>query len=889
MEVITTHLNADFDAFASIVAAKKLYPDALVVFPGSREKSLRDFFMESTLYILSIERVKDLDFDKIRKVVLVDTRQKSRIGQLAEVCDRKDVEIHIYDHHPNSEDDVKGSLEIIKSYGSTVTIFIELLRSRGFEINAEEATVLSLGIYEDTGSFTFSSTTPNDLEAAAWLVSKGANLNIVSNMMTSELNRDQIDIMHQLIQDARLINIGGVDVVVAIAGAEGYVGDLAILVHKFKDMESHDAIIALVRMEDRVHLIARSSAESVNVGEIASFFGGGGHPTAASATIRDMSLYEARDKLVSLLHEKVRPKQKAIEIMSKPVVSIGPEQTIKEASELLGRYQISSLPVERGGSLLGILHRHAVDKAVHHGLINNLVSDFMNPGIVFVTPDESIERVLQVSVDGRHRLVPVIDEGHMVGVISRSDLLEHLKLPRSSDSTGPESFSSDGGKRKNVKKLLEERFPKRVLTVLRAAGKVADMNGNQVYLVGGAVRDLLLRNHNLDIDLVIEGNGIPFAAELARDCKDCRMRSHEKFGTAVMVFDDGFKVDVATARHEYYESPGALPTVEVSSIKRDLFRRDFTMNTLAISLNTGSWGDLIDFFGGVRDIKDRAIRVLHNLAFVEDPTRILRALRFSSRFNFTIGKHTMALIKGALKIKVFDKVEGKRILNELIHVLDEKNPLGPIKAMSELGVLQAIYPPMTISPKIFSLIDSVSGVLAWWKYLFLEDKIEPWAVYYLALTDSLDEPTFKGSLERFSFSRGHTNHMLDERIKLKSSLGVIDRGRLTKPSQIFKLLDKMSLESLLYLMAKTTREQTRRIVSDHIIHYRNIRPHMNGSHLKAMGLKPGPIFGEILNYLRDARLDGITNNIEDEKKLIFEQFSHLKMIEGSKCLDSRTQ
>ncbi|MGD9819428.1 MAG: hypothetical protein AB7V04_12115, partial [Desulfomonilaceae bacterium] len=178
---------------------------------------------------------------------------------------------------------------------------------------------------------------------------------------------------------------------------------------------------------------------------------------------------------------------------------------------------------------------------------------------------------------------------------------------------------------------------------------------------------------------------------------------------------------------------------------------------------------------------------------------------------------------------------------------------------------------------------------SWWKYLFLEDKIEPWVVYYLALTDSLDEPTFKRSLERFSFSRGHTNHMLDERIKLKSSLGVIDRGRLTKPSQIFKLLDKMSLESLLYLMAKTTREQTRRIVSDHIIHYRNVRPHMNGSHLKAMGLKPGPIFGEILNYLRDARLDGFTNNIEDEKKLIVEQFSHLKLIEGSKCLDSRTQ
>ena len=885
MEVITTHLNADFDAFASIVAAKKLYPAALVVFPGSREKNLRDFFMESSLYILSIERVKDLDFDSIHRIILVDTRQKSRIGQLGPICDRPDVDVHVYDHHPASDEDIRGSVEVIKPYGATVSIFIEMLRQRGFHLNAEEATILSLGIYEDTGSFTFSSTTPNDLEAAAWLVSEGANLNIVSNMMTSELNRDQIDIMHQLIEEARLVHIGGVDVVVAIAGAEGYIGDLAILVHKFKDMESHDAIVALIRMEDRVHLIARSSVDSVNVGEIAACFGGGGHPTAASATIKDMTLYEARDRVVALLHEKVRPKQKAIEIMSKPVVTVRPDQTIGEAAELLGRYQISSLPVERSESLLGILHRHAVDKATHHGLHNHLVSDFMNPGVVFVTPEDSIDRVLQVSVEGRHRLVPVIDEGRMVGVISRSDLLEHLKLPRSSDPAGPENFSQEREKRKNVKKLLQERLPKRVINVLRTAGDVADRNSSSVYLVGGAVRDLLLRNHNLDIDLVIEGEGIPFAQQLVQDCADCRLRSHAKFGTAVILFDDGFKVDIATARHEYYESPGALPTVEMSSIKRDLFRRDFTVNTLAISLNSDSWGELIDFFGGVRDIKDKTIRVLHNLAFVEDPTRILRAIRFSSRFNFMIGKHTMSLIKGALKLKIFDRVEGKRILNELIHVLDEKTPLPAIKSMSELGILQAIYPPLIINSRTYSLIDSVSAVLSWWKYLFLDDKIQSWIVYYHALTDSVDEKSFEGALQRLSVPAGHAIHLVNERAKLKSALGVLDRGRLTKPSEIFKLLEKSALESLLYIMAKTTREQTRKTVSEHIIHYRNVKPLLNGSYLKSLGLAPGPLFGTILGYLRDARLDGITRTVEDEQKLISEYFQDIPALKGTRCLD----
>ncbi|MBI5250981.1 MAG: DHH family phosphoesterase, partial [Desulfomonile tiedjei] len=202
MEVITTHVNADFDAFASMVAAKKLYPDALVAFPGSQEKSLRDFFMESTLYILSIERAKDIDLEKVDRLILVDTRQKGRIGRFSGLADSEKVQIHIYDHHPDSEDDMKGHEEIIREVGATVTILINEIRDRRIEITAEEATVLALGIYEDTGSFSFSSTTEEDFEAAGWLLRKGANLNIVSNMMTSELSRDQIEVLHQLIQES---------------------------------------------------------------------------------------------------------------------------------------------------------------------------------------------------------------------------------------------------------------------------------------------------------------------------------------------------------------------------------------------------------------------------------------------------------------------------------------------------------------------------------------------------------------------------------------------------------------------------------------------------------------------------------------------------------------
>ena len=625
-------------------------------------------------------------------------------------------------------------------------------------------------------------------------------------------------------------------------------------------------------MEDRVHLIGRSSVDEVNAGEFAAEFGGGGHATAASATVRDMSLYETREKLIALLREKVRPKQKAGEIMSRPVITIGPDQTLGEAADFLSRYQISSLPVVRDGSILGIVHRNAVEKAVHHGLEKARVTDYMNPGVVFVTPQEPIETAVRMTVEGRNRLVPVIEEGKLVGVISRSDLLEHLRLPLRSDTTGPDEFPVGRVRHKSVRKLMEERLPKDVAKILRRAGEVAAGRHEEVYLVGGAVRDLLLRNNNLDLDLVVEGEGIPFARGMAAGFPGCRVRGHEKFGTAVLLFADGFKIDVATARHEYYARPGALPTVEISSLKRDLYRRDFAMNTLAVSLNPGAFGQVSDFFGGARDIKEKTIRVLHNLAFVEDPTRILRAVRFSSRFGFAIGKHTLNLMKGAIKLKVFDRVEGKRLLNELIHMLNEKNPLAPLTMMAGYGILEALHPSLTLTPKTQELVEAVSGVLSWWRFLFLKDKVEPWQVYFLALTDTLSDEGFDAAMSRFSIIGWQASNLRWERVELRQVMALFARDRIEKPSGIVALLRKFSIEPLLFMMAKTAREQTRIALSDYINTLRHVKPLLKGKDLIAMGHEPGPIFTSILRAIKDARLDGEIVTEEDERRFVRKRF-----------------
>src|SRR4030042_3993143 len=282
MEVITTHTNADFDSLASMLAAKKIYPNAVLVFPGSQERSVRDFFIHSPLYALEVERMKHIDLHEVRLLILVDTPQISRTGKFEEIVGKPGVEIHIYDHQPPSPEDVHGSVEVIAEVGANVTVLLKILKEKGIEISADEATVMMLGIYEDTGNLTFTSAREDDFKAAAYLISKGANLNILSNVITKELTAEQIFLLNDLIKSATRYNIHGVDVVIAQASAAQYIGDIAVLAHKLMEMENLNVLFILVLMENRVYLIGRSRLEEVNVAEVASEFAGGGPPTQAS-------------------------------------------------------------------------------------------------------------------------------------------------------------------------------------------------------------------------------------------------------------------------------------------------------------------------------------------------------------------------------------------------------------------------------------------------------------------------------------------------------------------------------------------------------------------------------------------------------------------------------
>lgn len=868
MEVITTHLNADFDAMASMVAAKKLYPDAVLVFPGSQEKNLRDFFVNTAGYLFDFTKLKGLDLDRIQRLILVDTRQGSRIGKFQEVAARPGVEIHVYDHHPKAEDDVRGTVEVIRPVGATVTLLTHILRERGVPISPEEATILILGIFEDTGSFTFSSTTPEDFRAAAFLLEQGADLNLVADLVTRELTAEQVALLHELLHSARTYNIQGVDVCIATVSVERYVGDFAVLVHKLKDMENLDVVFALARMEDRIYLVARSRIPDVNVGEIAAYFGGGGHATAASATIKDLTLIQAEDRLFELLQSNIKPAVTARTLMSSPVITISANATLAQAEEVMVRYNINAMPVLEGDRVAGLINRQVLEKAIYHGLHEEKVSDYMNRDFAVIGIDGTLVEIQKHLVEHQQRILPVLDGSSLVGVITRRDLLNHLITDR---SRVPTALKEDPGfgpwsRQKNITNVLAEQLPREIIELLRSLGEHAESMGYKVYAVGGFIRDLLLRRPNLDIDVVVEGDGIQFARTFAEKA-GIRARCHKKFNTAVLVFPDELKVDVATARLEYYQYPAALPIVQFGSLKMDLYRRDFTINTLAVALNPKEFGTLIDFFGGQKDLKEKAIRVLHNLSFIEDPTRILRAIRFEQRFGFRVGKQTASLMRNAVKMGLIDRLGGQRLFHELQHIFMEEDPLPAIRRMGEFGVMEALCPGSCFDAKAERLFVKIKEVILWYKLSFLDEPLESWRVYFLGFLCRLKPDELQKALTRLDLPQNARERIIWTFQRVNDVLNDFLRLPPLRPSDIYRALQPFGPEELLLMMAKTNREEVQRAISYYFHRYRYVKPEIGGKELKAMGIPPGPLYTRILTAVRDAKLNGDVKSLDDEIRM----------------------
>lgn len=852
MDAILTHENADFDALAALLAAKKNYPEALALLPRRLNRNVRDF---CALYgdALPFTRQDDLPRRRFRSILIVDTQSVSSARGIT-----PETRVHMIDHHPLARELKKGMTFSGGDVGATTTLLLEEIHAKELPLTPIEATLLLLGIYEDTGSLSYVTTTARDASAAAFLLEQGASLAVVNDFLHHPLTDAQRKVYQQLLERIKTIDIAGHAIAMATARADAYVEEVSTLAHQLRELYDPAALFVLVQMDDHIQMVARSDRAAIDVAAIAEAFGGGGHAKAAAAVIRGVDLRQAKAKLVKLLKAAVKPSVTVRELMSFGVHTLEPNATVAEAAEMMRRYGHEGFPVVRRGKLVGVLTRREIDRAMHHKLANASIQNLMRKP-ASVSPDDTLEKLRAVMIEADLGQVPVVEGNAIIGIVTRTDLIKQWGVARPSRAA-------------EMAARLEQWLPSEWLTLLREASQAAHELGFSLYIVGGFVRDLLLNQPNLDLDLVVEGDAIALSKHLAKE-HGGRVHGHTRFGTAKWTLEEMkdergkmreqnlsslisplSSLDFTTARTEFYAHPSALPEVERSSIKQDLRRRDFTINTLAICLDPERYGQLLDPFGGEQDLQRGLIRALHNLSFVEDPTRILRAVRLEQRLGFKIEARTAELIGDALDL--IHRVSGPRVRHELTLIFQESEPEKAMARLNDLGVLQAIFPSL--------------GFDEWHagKFRAAREGSATELTCFGLLAYRLTPADAAAFALRFKLSKAETQTILALLALRDEVAQPLAAAEVLAPSTIYHWLNDYSDEALGIFAIAADDARLRERIDLFRTRLRGVTPKLTGDDLKRMGIPPGPVYRRILARLRDARLDGEISSREEEEEIV---------------------
>jgi len=842
-------VNADFDGFAAMVGLLKLHPEAYIVFPGAKEPTLRHFLKEHGSNFPEIA-VKDVE--RVTHLILVDVGREDRLGPIGSLLHSipRPV-IEIYDHHPQDQISIAADQLHIRAVGSTTTIVVHELKNGAISLSSLEASILLAGIYEDTANFLSTGCTPLDFEAANFLLQNGAEIALVNRLLTHRMQPDQAAFFNKMVSQSEQLELDGSTVVLSVFSWPVFVPEAAYMVHRFMDLEPINLFFALIQMDDRVHVIARSASPDVDVGQIMMQMGGGGHKMAASSVLKGVTLIEARERLVSLLHQNLQRREIAADLMKTDIIQIEPEKTMTEASDLMNRFRINALVVYDGEKVVGTITRQVVDSAVYHGHGKLPVQDRMAADLPLIDPETPARDILNRMISGGMRFV-LVGKGasNVNGIITRMDL---LRFQYEIDS--PEVALKKSKRSENLGAMLQKRLPGNVLLLLQDAGAAAEEMGYKILLVGGMVRDLLLRRDNIDLDLVVEGDGIEFAESFARTHQG-QIATHKQFGTARVLLADSLKVDIATARTESYHAPAALPEVLGGILRQDMYRRDFTINTLAIDLSPARFGELIDYFGGWDDLHQGTIRVLHSLSFVDDPTRALRAIRFATRFNFSISNDTQRLIRSAVESRVLDKLSGKRLWTELKNLLGEEHPIPSIRMLQDYKLLQFIHRNIILDVFLLELLYQVQDVVSWFHLNFLKDEPEAWLLYLMAVLEKLDRQERMDVAARLQLTAKVQGVLKDYKSSTKDIRARLLAQSQPKPGDIYFSLHEFPQEIILYAMARSTEETIRQRIGAYLIDYRKVKLEISGNDILQLGSHPGPEIKEVLDQILRARLNG---------------------------------
>ncbi|MGK7885227.1 MAG: CBS domain-containing protein [Crocosphaera sp.] len=903
MDLILCHQTVDFDALGAAVGLSRLRVGSRIVLSGGAHPKVKDFLALHRDEIALIE-LRSVNPKQIRHLIVVDNQQLNRLGKAAEWFSLPQIKsVELYDHHLNSKSDIPATFQQIEAVGASTTLIVEKMQQEKINPNPIEATIMGLGIHVDTGSLTFPQSTVRDAKALAWLMEMGANVKIIAEYCDPGFTPELQEIFTEALGNLETKNIRGYRVAWVLIETENFVSGLSNLTERLIDLSESDALLFAhiyhkrhnnkPYPENRLVVIGRTRIEGTNLNQLFSIYGGGGHSQAASLILRNV---EAQSKLKQLVEEfitQIPHPLTARDLMSSPVRTIRPQTTIEQAERVLFRYGHSGLSVvDENDHLVGIISRRDLDLALHHGFSHAPVKGYMTKNLKTITPDTLLPDIESIMVTYDVGRLPVIDDNKLLGIVTRTDLLRQIHQQRT-------EVKDENGKRVATVSCLLPSISHSLETstwkLLEMIAQEAEEKGWHLYIVGGAVRDLLLTKDNQkvllqDIDLVVDGfhksadvgAGVELASSIQKKYPKSRLSVHGEFQTAALLWhkDPEFGslcLDIATSRTEFYPYPAANPEVEASSIRQDLYRRDFTINSLAVKLTPPREGELLDFFGGLLDLKGKEVRVLHANSFIEDPTRIYRAVRFAVRLNFEIEPQTETYIRYAIESGIYDKLKLKnhvtpalttRLKAELKYILEANYWRQALQLLSYLDAFKCLHNQVRLDDKIWWQIRCASR---WLRYLDPDNNIGHWLIRLEILISQINPQQRKQVALNLQLPKDSL-----ERVEKMNIIYSEIQELLLKCKKISDQYEKLHRYKLadLILVAVNSNKEIRRIIWQYLTQWSKVQAPLNGNDLKRMGYKPGPQYKLVLDNLLSLTLDGEIKTKKEAEIIVKQMFNN---------------
>lgn len=863
MQIILSHNRADFNALASMVLAGYLYPEARMFLVGKPAPKVRDFIAayKNKLNVFSDEDYKN---ESVSLVILTGVREPYHLGKFADLVNQPFISVHVYDNHKATHQSVAGDLEVIEEQGTTVTVLLKEIFKKDIKLSSFAATLCLLGIYEETGSLTYSGTTWEDIYMASQLVRLGGKLEMASQLDRYNLNALQRGLIEKLLRSPEGFTLAGRRCLLVSAEVDEHIDDLSAVADRVMELENPEALFCLINMENRSYVIGRSVPGGVDVYSVIRELGGVGHATSAFACVKHRPLPELTEEIKNIGEARVPKMMTARDLMSTPVecLDIDPLTSVEEAALKMQKIGHSCVCVKCDSELIGMLMRGDIDKAMGHGLNGEPAITYVHTDFISVDPRSDIKEIRRLLVENDIDRLPVLDKGELVGIVSQSDILRALN-----------SQSLDVGL--SYSSLVPVEFVRLnidVMTLLKKCGEAGAELGLSVYAVGGFVRDLLLHINNNDIDLVVEGSGGVYAKALSAVLGGtCRL--HEEFGTAQICLPDGLKLDVVTARTETYTRPAALPDVKGSTLKQDLFRRDFSINAMALRLEPDHFGELIDFFGARTDLEKGVVRILHNLSFIDDPTRIFRAIKFEQRYGFHMDSNTLHLLQSAVNMGLIKMVSFERLGSEIWQILKEPYPRNSLMRMNELQVLRAMDPRLELNDEVLKYLENAEILMREYRDLVQNGDLNQCIMYLnILLSNLLPAQSVKAFVRQYALFPGCLARFLLIDAEKKAEILEVLSDPDTPNSVLVKLLGRFSTEGVVCLASHSDKPAVFDNVSYYLRSLRFVTSPLSGNDLIKMGYRPGPEFKRILSWLLDEYLDGNIQNRRQAEEAVLKAY-----------------